>query len=244
MKNIKLLILAVVASISLTSCNEEVETLNTNYITFSKDSYSTSVESGSTTTYDVTIYTANLSSADRTFNVSVDMDATNADNASYTVPTTVTIPANQNEGTLPVLLSDVNLGIGLNTLVLNFDAVDGLSNGGSATINYIQECTEVTATLDIVFDGYGSETSWEVTDSLGGVVASAVTGTYSDGLVSVSVPITLCGGRDFTFTINDSFGDGLSFPSNGTYSLTIGGVIKASGGGDFGSSESTNFDTN
>lgn len=244
MKNVKLLFLAIAASFSLTSCEDEVEPLNTNYITFSKPSYSTGIEVGSTVTYDLTIYTANITNSDRTFTVSVDMDATNADAASYAVPNSVIIPANQNEGTLSVQLSDVNLGIGVNKLVLNFGTESGLSNGGSTTINYIQNCTEVSGTLDIVFDGYGNETSWEILDSLGGVVASADLGTYSEGQASASIPVTLCAGRSFTFVINDDYGDGLSYPANGTYTLTIGGVVKASGGGDFGSSESTDFDTN
>ncbi|WGH75420.1 hypothetical protein P8625_15320 [Tenacibaculum tangerinum] len=244
MKNIKLLFLAIVASFSLSSCDDEVEPLNTNYVTFGKPSYSTSVDVGATTTYDITVYTANITSSDRTFGVSVDMDATNADAGSYSVPSSVTIPANQNEGTLSVQLSDVNLGISVNKLVLNFDGEEGLSNGGSTTIGYIQNCNEVSGTLDIVFDGYGSETSWEILDSEGGVVASADVETYSDGQATASVPITLCAGRTFTFTIKDSYGDGLSYPANGTYTLTIGGSVKASGGGDFGSSESTDFDTN
>lgn len=244
MKNLKLLFLATVTLFTLNSCTDEVDPQNTNFITFSESSYSTGIDVGGTTNYDVTVYTANTSGSDRSFNVSVDMAATNADAGSYSVPASVTIPANDNKGTLTVQLSDVNLGIGVNKLVLNFEAAEGLSNGGSATINYIQNCSEVTATLDIVFDGYGSETSWEILDSLGGVVASAAKGTYADGQASASESITLCAGRTFTFVIKDSFGDGLSYPNNGTYTLTVGGTVKASGGGDFGEQASHNFDTN
>jgi len=56
--------------------------------------------------------------------------------------------------------------------------------------------------------------------------------------------LILCSGRDYTFTINDSFGDGLSYPSNGSYTLTVNGTVKATGGGNYGSTESTDFDTN
>ena len=84
--------------------------------------------------------------------------------------------------------------------------------------------------------------SLEVTDALGGVTASG--GPYADGQATASEMFKLCSGRDYTFTIFDSFGDGLSFPANGDYTLTVGGAVKATGGGDYGSSDATNFDTN
>ena len=177
------------------------------------------------------------------FKIAVDGSSTAAD-GSYFVPSSITIPGGSSEGALSIELSDVNLGIGINTLVLNFVASDGLFTGEPATLSYIQNCTEVSGTLDIVFDGYSEETSWEITDALGGIVVSKALGSYPPGVASVSEPITLCSGRDYTFTINDVYGDGLSYPADGSYILTIGGDIKASGGGNFGSGESTDFDIN
>ncbi|WP_028890717.1 DUF1735 domain-containing protein [Tenacibaculum sp. 47A_GOM-205m] len=244
MKKISKYLAILFIALSFSNCEDNIETSDLNYINFGKALYSTGVDVGATTTFDVFVYTSTTSNSDRTFGVSIDEDATNAAAGSYSVPTSVTIPANSNEGVLSVQLSDVNLGIGVNKLALKFDATEGLFIGGETAINYIQNCNEVTGTLDIVFDGYGSETSWELLDSEGGVVASADKGTYADGQASASIPVTLCGGRTFTFTIYDVYGDGLSYPADGTYTLTIGGTVKASGGGDFGSSESTNFDTN
>ena len=226
-----------------TGCEDNISTSDLNYASFAESSYSTGIDVGATTTIDVTVYTANTSGSDRSLSVSVDAANSTAAAGSYVVPSSVVIPSGKNKGTLTIELSDVNLGIGINNLVLNFDANQGLLNGGSTTVSYSQNCADITGTLDIVFDGYGSETSWEILDSLGGVVMSAAEGDYTDGQVSASVPITICAGRDFTFTIKDAYGDGLSWPNNGTYTLTIDGVVKAQGGGDFGSSESTAFDT-
>lgn len=243
MKKIKLILIAVLSIFALNSCEDEkIDTSGFNYVTFSSDSYSTGVDVGGTTTIDVTIYSGNISQSDRSIDVSVDGSA--AATGSYIVPSSVTIPGGSNEGKLSIALSDTNLGIGVNKLVISFPATEELFNGSSTTVNYIQNCTEVTATLDITFDGYGSESGWTITDSLGGVVASKAAGDYTDGQVSAQESITLCAGRNYTFTMTDSYGDGLSFPANGTYSLSIGGTVKASGGGDFGSSESTAFDTN
>lgn len=243
MKKIILSLLAISVFI-LNSCEEDLkDSSGLNYITFSQATYNAGVDPNGSTTVDIPVYAANISSSDRSFEIAVGASSTGAD-GSYVVPSSVTIPGGSNEGTLSIELSDVNLGIGINTLVLNFVASEGLFTGEPATLRYVQNCTEVSGTLDIVFDGYSEETSWEITDALGGVVASKALGSYAPGTASASETITLCSGRDYTFTINDFYGDGLSFPANGTYVLTIGGDVKASGGGDFGFGESTDFDTN
>jgi hypothetical protein len=235
MKKLKLILLTVLTVFAFISCEEEMPAgQNANYITFGKTAYSTGVDVGGSKSVDIPVYTANVVGTERSFDVTV-LSTSTAAAGSYTVPTSVSIPAGSNEGTLTVVLTDTNLGIGVNALRLSFAAVEGLSRGANTTLSYIQNCTEVTATLSITFDGYGSETGWNVTDALGGVVASKAAGTYSDGQA--------CAGRDYTFTITDAYGDGLSYPANGSYSLTIGGVVKATGGGDFGASEATDFDT-
>lgn len=243
MKKLKLILLTVLTVFAFISCEEEMPAgQNANYITFGKTAYSTGVDVGGSKSVDIPVYTANVVGTERSFDVTV-LSTSTAAAGSYTVPTSVSIPAGSSEGTLTVVLTDTNLGIGVNALRLSFAAVEGLSRGANTTLSYIQNCTEVTATLSITFDGYGSETGWNVTDALGGVVASKAKGTYSDGQVSATETITLCAGRDYTFTITDDYGDGLSYPANGSYSLTIGGVVKATGGGDFGASEATDFDT-
>ncbi|MCF7559183.1 hypothetical protein L3X39_00920 [Sabulilitoribacter multivorans] len=222
------------------NCEEDQFQSSLEYVTFGATTYSTIVDVGGSQNFEVVVYTSQNVGSDTSFTVSVD-DSSNADPGSYVVPNSVTVPAGSNIGILSVTLSDVNLGIGVNQLVIAFDGVGAFAAGGTTTIEYIQKCTEVTGTLDFVFDGYGSEVGWNIKDSLGGTVASG--GGYSDGQATASENITLCAGRDYTLTITDSFGDGLSFPADGTYTLTIGGGVKASGGGDYGSSETTEFDT-
>ena len=227
------------------SCEEDLKDSNTlNYITFSKATYSAGVDPNGSTTLNIPVYATNISGADRSFEINVDNSSTTGADGSYEVPSFVSIPSGSNEGILSIVLSDVNLGIGINKLVLNFKDMAGLYTGAPTTVNYVQNCTEVTGTLDIVFDGYGSETSWQITDALGDVVLSKALKSYSDGQTSVSESITLCSGREYTFTILDDYGDGLSYPADGSYVLTMNGEVKATGGGDFGTEESTDFNTN
>lgn len=231
------------ALISFNSCSDTVEAPQTNYITFAKTAYSAGVDVGGSKSVDITVYSANITSADRAFDVILDPSSTAAA-GSYTLPSTVTIPAGSNEGTLTVVLTDTNLGIGVNKLKLTFGIQEGLSQGPATTLSYIQNCTEVTAVLKLNFDFFSSETGWQIKDALDGVVASKPAGTYADGTPSATINIILCAGRDYTLVVTDQFGDGMNDGTNiGSYTLTIGGVTKVSDTGNFAASQTTAFDT-
>ena len=92
--------------------------------------------------------------------------------------------------------------------------------------------------LTLLLDNYPGETTWDMTDSTGAVIASG--GPYSGA--GTTVVENFCAGDGcYTFTIYDSFGDGIccSFGS-GDYTLTVDGAPVASGG-EFGDFESTTF---
>ena len=81
--------------------------------------------------------------------------------------------------------------------------------------------------VDITPDQFPNETSWDIKDLQGNIIAS---GTTNDDTICVSD--TLC----LTFTIYDQYGDGIFAP--GGYTLTYDGVQIASRSGyDFGDSE-------
>ena len=241
MKKITILMLFVASLFVFNGCDEDTpSTSDLNYVTFGGDVFSAGVDVGGSTTVDIPVYTTMVAAAAKTFNVTV--DGSNAASGSYNVPASVVIEAGTNKGTLSVTLSDVDLGIGINIITIDFENVDGLINGGSTTVEYTQNCTEITATLNISFDYYSSETGWQIFDSLGGVVLSKQYG--SDGLGTISESLTLCSGRDYTLVFYDAYGDGMDDGVDfGSYTLTIGGEAKVSGGGSFGASESNAFDT-
>ena len=116
----------------------------------------------------------------------------------------------------------------------------GVDCGGSAC--QACPCNDNNLTLTIVLDNYPEETSWEIRNSSNTVVASGGTyGSQPDGSTVVE-NITLTDGN-YTFTINDSYGDGICCAyGNGSYSLSDGSSVIASGGA-FGASESTTFCT-
>ena len=242
MKTIIKTFLVLLVSVSLFNCEDTLEPSALDYIAFGTDKYSTGVDPGGATTFDIPVYTAKVYSAATTFNVTV--DGAKAAAGSYDVPASVSIAAGSNEGVLTVSLSDVNLGIGINEITINFKDEAGSYHGESTTLAYVQNCTEIIATLDLSFDRWGSEVYWEIRDSLDGLVVS--TGGYPDtgaGTTTTdSVAITLCAGRSYTFLALDAYGDGWG----GDYTLTIGGVVKFTGDGSTldTTGVSIDFDTN
>ncbi|MEM6722238.1 MAG: S8 family serine peptidase [Bacteroidota bacterium] len=118
-------------------------------------------------------------------------------------------------------------------------AIDGVSlstSGGGGP-----SCSNVS--LSITFDNYPEETSWEITNSGGTVVASG--GTYAsqaDGS-TLNIDVGCLDDGCYDFTITDTYGDGICCTyGNGSFTLTNNdtGATLASGG-SFAASDTTNF---
>jgi hypothetical protein len=101
------------------------------------------------------------------------------------------------------------------------------------------DCYVSDLTLNLTTDNYPSETTWEVKDAGGQIVASG--GSYSNKNSNYSESITLSDG-DYSFIIYDAYGDGICCSyGNGSYTLTDGNNDVIVTGGDYGSSETTEF---
>ncbi|WP_461538583.1 endonuclease [Spongorhabdus nitratireducens] len=95
-------------------------------------------------------------------------------------------------------------------------------------------CDKTETTLTLTTDSYGSETSWVLKNSGG---TSLYDGSGYQSNVTVNKAFCLDNGQ-YSFTINDSYGDGLT--GNGGYSITVGSDVVAEGG-DFNHSETKTF---
>ena len=92
--------------------------------------------------------------------------------------------------------------------------------------------------INILTDNYPGETTWSLTDVNGTAVASG--GPYVDAATDIQ-EVVCVGDGCFTFTINDSYGDGICcLYGTGSYDLTVNGAVLATGG-EFLSSEATEF---
>lgn len=114
-------------------------------------------------------------------------------------------------------------------------AVLAANGGGTPTPSCVG--TNVTFTLNT--DRYGYETSWSLTNSSGSVVHSGAINSYANSQ-TYTFNWTLVD-DSYTFTINDSYGDGICCAyGNGSYSL-VEGTTSIKSGGSFNSTEATTF---
>ncbi len=223
MKNIKLLLLAVLVSVGFSSCEEELEAPGTSYATFEAPNVDVGVEQGGSTTADIKIYTANITGSARTINVTVDTDATTADAGAYSVPASVAIPAGSNLGTLSVGINDVGLDSD-KVLVLKLEQTADIDTGGNITIGLSQVCPNngVKVKVTLTFDSWPEEVAWRILDSGGNTVAASADpfafGAYAGLSGSVTESYCLASG-DYTMEISDFYGDGgtdYAVTANGT----------------------------
>ncbi|NNE31689.1 MAG: hypothetical protein HKN40_04915 [Winogradskyella sp.] len=245
MKNF-LKLLPFVAVLLFWNCEEDLPAGSSDIVTFESGSPTEFVQVSGTRTASVKIYTGNISSSDRSFGISVD-ESTTLDASAYSVPSSVTVPGGTNEGVLEYQITDSNISLAGGTLVLNIsDAGDlGLTTGArsyssiSIDVQY-EECPPAnTVELNIVFDAYPGETSWDIflASDLANAIAS---GDGYGGMASIDEDFCI-ESDDYVFVIYDAFGDGICCAyGQGSYTLTVDGAVVASGG-SFGASESTNF---
>jgi hypothetical protein len=149
------------------------------------------------------------------------------------------------ESTLMAKLSsgDTYSGIGDDTLEITVNAIDLSANPAFASVTFgtapptpsPTECDRVYLTVTLITDRFGADVSWNVTEDEFVILSSDDETPYGNNqqYVSSTCVAAECDG-DYTFSIFDSWGDGLSIGTPGSYLVTLDGVTKAEGGGNYG----------
>jgi hypothetical protein len=126
---------------------------------------------------------------------------------------------------------------------VNITISDDENNDNNSNIFYFDQSSSydtAIVTLNLITDNYASETSWQLTDSSGYIIAQneplSDASTYS---TEIEIPSA---DECYTFTINDSYGDGICCQyGTGSYSITDDSSNVIFSGGEFSSTESTIF---
>ncbi|WP_303318558.1 hypothetical protein Q4Q34_04420 [Flavivirga abyssicola] len=207
-----------------------------NYVSFESTSYDFGVDIQSSNSNDIKIYTTRISNVERVFNINIETDMSTADPASYTVPGSVSVPANSNEGVFTVNISDLNIGVEGETLVLSFNKEEGLFIGDPITFNIKQVCPYPETQLDIAFDDFAQEQYWELYDSSDVLLFEG--GAYPEGTTKFSRTFCLESGT-YKIFMGDTYGDG-----GGSYTMTNSGNVLVTGDGNHGFGEEITFQIN
>ncbi|MCH2023823.1 MAG: T9SS type A sorting domain-containing protein [Saprospiraceae bacterium] len=107
----------------------------------------------------------------------------------------------------------------------------------------LSQCSagETLIQLNIVPDDWGSEITWQFTGPGGSPTYSSGGPYFDNNTTPVNEDVCVPTGTQVIFTIFDSYGDGICCSEgNGSYSVTVNGVMVATGG-EYSTSESTTF---
>lgn len=183
-------ILTLVLITSFSSCEEATpEPTGIEYITFEESSLSYVIDEGSTFNTEFTIFTASNVGSDTTLDLTV---TGSLDAANYSVPSSVTIPANTNEVTFSVSITENNLDkINGETMSINLSTPDGFFTGItdlSIVVNVF--CPSQIAGSYLYSDGNGKN-------------ATITTGT---GVNNFIISGDNAFGTDYAIRINDQCG--------------------------------------
>jgi len=148
---------------------------------------------------------------------------------------TVTIP---NVSAIPMISNTVNFSLSNPN---GSPDQNTANDNGSATFAGLASANSGTATIDITTDDYGNEITWVLQEN-GSTIASG--GPYAAGS-SITAPTayaTLTNGECYSFTIYDSYGDGLLSPGSYMVKDVLGNTI-ASLGSNYTTEDQTNFES-
>lgn len=193
--------------------------------------------------YPITVYADKVSNQDRTVNI-VALTGNDAAGVAYTTAevgdftlgsSSVVIPAGEMSASTTIAFNPT-LSVSVSRYV-TFEAQSSdeefVLNKTTTRIkiNYKRLCFSNTIVYNLTLDPWGSETSWNIKNSAGVVVQSG--GPYADATANVTQPqapmeFTLPDGT-YTFTINDAYGDGMTYSSGGVTSTGSYNISKDCG---------------
>ena len=246
MKNIYKLLTFIVLFASFTSCEEELIVYdNANFVQID-DASAVSIVENSGDLVTVLAILGGPQSSDTAVEFLVVGDDTRYELSA----SSIVIPAGETVGSVTLSAIDDDEINGDTTVVIGLAGSSGLPiglggeglNSVSKTITIVDDnvpCNDIL--VSITTDTWGSETEWDIVTDSGLIVATG--GPYNNAVETINTVVPLEDGC-YTFTIYDTYGDGMA---SGSYIVSCGAIVHAQGGGDLGDdnmSESTDFCVN
>lgn len=181
MKNKIFYFLTLILLTTLTSCEENVEPTDIEFVTFSETSKTLNINLGTTLDTEFKIYTANKVASATNVNITVTGSIAAA---NYSIPGSVTIPANSNEATIIISITENNLDqLNGETLSLAIEGPNGFLIGESLDLKINVFCpfdiSDFYGTYDVLED---DTYSYEVVASQGPVAGTlSLSNLYETG---------------------------------------------------------------
>ncbi|WP_178985770.1 hypothetical protein [Winogradskyella helgolandensis] len=214
--------IAMFTAVLMFNCEQDDSSSLSDYVGFELGPTKVIVEQDLSSTIEVMVYASEVSGSDRTYTVEVD-EANSTLTSPYTL-STVTIPANTNEGSFLLTITDdetLNYYEADKTLMINFKGVEGLDFSSGYLVNVAEACPGIYATLSITTDDWPDETTWALYDINLSTTVPIFSGGPYDGIANSTINTEFCllAGY-YGIVVLDSYGDGGS-----SYTVTNGSTV-------------------
>lgn len=187
-------LIAIVSISAFVACSSDDDFTPPNYVTFAQvtalsDEIAVAVDETGSETVELTVLTGNTTGSARTFGINV-LESSTLDPSTYSIPETVTVPANTNEATVSIEIEGSGIDNAGDVLMVELVGEQGVFTGEPLTINVGKVCQ---------FDPAGTyvDDSWFYEEE---VPAEIVAGAAANQYV---VKEPFAAGVDVTFTVND-----------------------------------------
>lgn len=134
--NLILVLFLSITTLFLNSCEDSIEPNieRASLISAGKSEFTLEVQVNTSGTIDIDVFTTDTTSSDRIFNISIN-EASTGTSSDYTIPSSITVPANENKATLSIATQDVS-----NTVVLDIEDANGTRAVDSIVLNIYKIC--------------------------------------------------------------------------------------------------------
>lgn len=138
----------IITSLIFNSCEDDItEPTGLQYITIDK-THVLGLEQNSSISTEVTIFTTTKLSSDTVFDLDITSDL---DPAAYSLPSSVTMPANSNKAVIPIEFSDTNLNGKGGTVSIGITPLDGYYVGDDSVDIGVALCpSDISGTYDYI----------------------------------------------------------------------------------------------
>ena len=226
MNKIKLFSILFISAFVFSSCEDEVEAPGTPFVAFESNLSDVTVAPGAPLTKTINVYSANTTGSDRSVNLVV-KDNSTIGSSSYTMPSSVTIPANASSASFDIVFVEDGLDIVQDQILAVAMESSELYTGEDISLNVAKGCAPGSSKLKIsvTVDNWPEEVYWRIRNASTGeyMLASQDSPGYG-GLAGTASGTTLTDAAclpagDYLFQIYDQYGDGA-----GACSITVDGV--------------------
>lgn len=215
------------------SCEDKVEALGASFVTFESNFGDVTVIPGAPLTKTINVYSTNTNGSDRSVNLVVKGNST-IRSSSYTMPNSVTIPANESSASFDIVFVEDGLDIAQDEMLVVAMESSEFNTGEDISLNVAKGCAAKSFKIkvSVTLDAYPEDVVWKIRNNFSGsfMIGRGFNSTFDYAGLTGTINTTVClPAGEYWFWIWDKNNNGA-----GPCSISVDGSQIWSTNGDYG----------